>query len=69
MIGPFARRLIGIAETEEIGLVELKGFGEPLLAWRSSLSLRDGDGACRLSRRRSSAATSSSSCSRTHSAA
>jgi class 3 adenylate cyclase/tetratricopeptide (TPR) repeat protein len=35
LIGPFARRLtIGAVETEEIGPVELKGFGEPLIAWR-----------------------------------
>src|SRR5918995_1952331 len=35
LIGPFARRLtIGAVETEEVGPVDLKGFGEPLLAWR-----------------------------------
>ena len=35
LIGPFARRLtIGAVETEEVGPVELKGFGEPLIAWR-----------------------------------
>jgi class 3 adenylate cyclase/tetratricopeptide (TPR) repeat protein len=35
LIGPFAQRLtIGIAETEEMGELELKGFGEPLIAWR-----------------------------------
>ena len=44
VIGPFARRLtIGVAETEELGPIELKGFGEPLLAWRL-LELRDSDG-------------------------
>ena len=35
LIGPFARRLtIGAVETEEVGPVDLKGFGEPLIAWR-----------------------------------
>ncbi len=35
LIGPFARRLtIGAVETEEVGPVELRGFGEPLIAWR-----------------------------------
>jgi class 3 adenylate cyclase/tetratricopeptide (TPR) repeat protein len=35
LVGPFARRLtIGAVETEEVGPVELKGFGEPLIAWR-----------------------------------
>jgi class 3 adenylate cyclase/tetratricopeptide (TPR) repeat protein len=35
VIGPFARRLtIGAVETEEVGPVDLKGFGEPLIAWR-----------------------------------
>jgi class 3 adenylate cyclase/tetratricopeptide (TPR) repeat protein len=35
LIGPFARRLtIGAIETEEVGPLELKGFGEPLIAWR-----------------------------------
>ena len=35
LVGPFARRLtIGAAETEEVGPVELKGFSEPLIAWR-----------------------------------
>jgi class 3 adenylate cyclase/ATP/maltotriose-dependent transcriptional regulator MalT len=41
LIGPFARRLtVGVAETEETGEVQLKGFGEPLLAWRL-VGLRD----------------------------
>jgi class 3 adenylate cyclase len=35
LIGPFARRLtVACAETEEVGPVELKGFGDPLTAWR-----------------------------------
>ena len=35
LIGPFARRLtIGAVETEEVGPLALKGFGEPLIAWR-----------------------------------
>ena len=35
LVGPFARRLtVGAVETEEVGPVELKGFGEPLLASR-----------------------------------
>ena len=35
LVGPFARRLtIGAVETEEVGPVALKGFGEPLIAWR-----------------------------------
>jgi class 3 adenylate cyclase/tetratricopeptide (TPR) repeat protein len=41
LIGPFAQRLtIGAVETEETGALELKGFEEPLLAWRV-LRLRD----------------------------
>jgi class 3 adenylate cyclase/tetratricopeptide (TPR) repeat protein len=41
LIGPFAHRLtIGAAETEERGELDLKGFGEPLLAWRLK-ALRD----------------------------
>ncbi len=44
LIGPFARRLtIGAVETEEVGPVELKGFGEPLIAWRL-LQLLETDG-------------------------
>ena len=44
LIGPFARRLTtGIVETEEIGPIDLKGFAEPLLAWRL-VEIRDGDG-------------------------
>ncbi len=35
MVGPFARRLTSaVVDTEEAGPLELKGFGEPLLAWR-----------------------------------
>ena len=35
LIGPFAHRLtLGGLETEELGALELKGFEEPLLAWR-----------------------------------
>ena len=35
LVGPFARRLtVGAVETEEVGPVELKGFGEPLIASR-----------------------------------
>ena len=35
LVGPLARRLtIGAVETEEVGPVDLKGFGEPLIAWR-----------------------------------
>ena len=35
LIGPFARRLtIGAVETEDVGPVELKGFGEALIPWR-----------------------------------
>ena len=35
LVGPLASRLtIGAVETEEVGAVELKGFGEPLIAWR-----------------------------------
>ena len=60
---------IGAVETEEVGPVELKGFGEPLIAWRLVELLGDrrprrlGRGAA------SSAASSSSSCSRTRSLA
>ncbi len=44
VVGPFARRLTaGVVETEEVGPVEAKGFGEPLLAWRL-LEIRDSDG-------------------------
>ena len=44
LVGPFARRLtIGVAETEEVGSIELKGFGEPLLAWRLT-GIHDSDG-------------------------
>src|SRR5918994_3065517 len=44
LIGPFARRLtIHVAETDEVGAIELKGFGEPLIAWRL-LEILDGDG-------------------------
>ena len=35
LVGPLARRLtIDAAETEEVGPLELKGFGESLIAWR-----------------------------------
>lgn len=35
LVGPFARRLtLGAVDTEEVGPLDLKGFGEPLLAWR-----------------------------------
>ena len=35
LVGPFARRLtIDAVDTEEVGPVELRGFGEPLIAWR-----------------------------------
>jgi tetratricopeptide (TPR) repeat protein len=35
LIGPFARRLtVSAIETDEVGPLDLKGFGEPLLAWR-----------------------------------
>jgi class 3 adenylate cyclase/tetratricopeptide (TPR) repeat protein len=41
LIGPFAHRLtVGVVETEERGELDLKGFGEPLLAWRL-LGVRD----------------------------
>src|ERR671910_2322057 len=44
LIGPFARRLtIGVGETEEVGPIDAKGFGEPLLAWRL-LEIRDSEG-------------------------
>src|SRR5829696_5326077 len=44
LIGPFARRLtIAVAEAEEVGAIELKGFGEPLLAWRLG-EIRESDG-------------------------
>ncbi|MGH3072782.1 MAG: ATP-binding protein [Gaiellaceae bacterium] len=44
LVGPFARRLTaGVAETEEVGPLDLKGFGEPLVAWRL-LEILDGDG-------------------------
>jgi class 3 adenylate cyclase/tetratricopeptide (TPR) repeat protein len=35
LIGPFAQRLTsGVVETEECGELTLKGFGEPMRAWR-----------------------------------
>src|SRR5918995_142712 len=44
LIGPFARRLtIAVADAEEVGAIELKGFGEPLLAWRLG-EIRESDG-------------------------
>src|SRR5688572_21050260 len=43
LIGPLARRLTtACVETEEAGLLELKGFGAPLEAWRL-VAVRDGD--------------------------
>ena len=63
LIGPFARRLtIGVVETEEVGPIDLKGFGEPLLAWRLRRDPRDrrprllGRGAVRRPRVRARAA-------------
>ena len=44
LIGPFAHRLtVGVGETEEVGPIDAKGFGEPLLAWRL-LEIRDSEG-------------------------
>jgi class 3 adenylate cyclase len=44
LIGPFAHRLtIGVADVEEVGAIELKGFGEPLLGWRLR-EIRESDG-------------------------
>ncbi|HUP33594.1 MAG TPA: AAA family ATPase [Gaiellaceae bacterium] len=44
LVGPFARRLtLGAVDTEEVGPLELKGFGEPLLAWRLT-GIRETDG-------------------------
>jgi class 3 adenylate cyclase/tetratricopeptide (TPR) repeat protein len=44
LIGPFAYRLtVGAVESEEVGPLDLKGFGEPLLAWRL-LGIREHDG-------------------------
>jgi class 3 adenylate cyclase len=44
LIGPFARRLAtSCVELEEVGPLELKGFGRPLSAWRV-LSLKESDG-------------------------
>ena len=44
LIGPFAHRLtVGVVETEERGELELKGFGEPLIAWRLHCVLDTGD--------------------------
>jgi class 3 adenylate cyclase/tetratricopeptide (TPR) repeat protein len=43
LVGPVARRLtFGTVDTEEIGSLELKGFDEPLLAWRLT-EIRDSD--------------------------
>ena len=44
LVGPFARRLtLGAVDTEEVGPLDLKGFGEPLLAWRLT-GVRESDG-------------------------
>ncbi|HUH14657.1 MAG TPA: AAA family ATPase [Gaiellaceae bacterium] len=44
LVGPFARRLtLGTVDTEEVGPLDLKGFGEPLLAWRLT-GLLESDG-------------------------
>ena len=44
LIGPFAQRLtVGVVETEERGELNLKGFGEPLIAWRLTGLVETGD--------------------------
>ena len=44
LIGPFAHRLtVGTVQTEERGELALKGFGEPLIAWRLTALRETGD--------------------------
>src|SRR6266576_3670372 len=57
LLGPGAHRLtLGRVEVEDLGPIEMKGLAAPVWTWR---------GPCRRSRRRSSAARPSSTCSRT----
>ena len=70
LIGPFARRLtLSVVDTEERGFLELKGFDEPLPAWRL-VGIQRGQRAGAVGRApASSAASTSSSCCTTRSRA